>query len=202
MLNVTPTADPGEMVRRRLAGFVGFLHANGYDVGGGDALRAIEASLHAGVLDREVLRWTLQALLCGRADEWRRFDHLFDAYFLPPNRRVLADAELQPAAAVGREADDAAATRHGASPDTSLDTTDFSELARADDTRAVEALMRRFARRIKRLLLRRENARAARPPRSTCRARSGAASPPAARRCAWPGPGGGASVRASCCCWT
>ena len=39
-----------------------------------------------GVLDPHVLRWSLQALLCGRCDEWRRFDELFDAWFLPPNR--------------------------------------------------------------------------------------------------------------------
>ena len=32
------------------------------------------------------LRWSLQALLCGRSDEWQRFDELFDAWFLPANR--------------------------------------------------------------------------------------------------------------------
>ncbi len=43
-----------------------------------------------GQLDSEVLRWSLRALLCSRAEEWRRFDELFDAYFLStPNRRKL-----------------------------------------------------------------------------------------------------------------
>ena len=44
------------------------------------------------MLDARVLRWSLQALLCGRGDEWRRFDTLFDAYFLPPNKTVFVAA--------------------------------------------------------------------------------------------------------------
>jgi uncharacterized protein with von Willebrand factor type A (vWA) domain len=157
MLSIGTPRHAGEQVRRRLAGFVGFLHANGYGVGGGDALRAVQAGMHAGVLERDVLRWSLRALLCGRPDEWRRFDALFDAYFLPPNRRARTEDEQAPQAR-GDAADtvDSAVARDGASPEPSLADTDFGELARADDTGAVEALMRRFARRVKRLLLRRE----------------------------------------------
>ncbi|MEK9777304.1 MAG: hypothetical protein VW339_14375, partial [Quisquiliibacterium sp.] len=40
----------------------------------------------SGLLERDLLRWSLRSLLCGRADEWRRFDRLFDAWFLPANR--------------------------------------------------------------------------------------------------------------------
>ena len=73
-------------VAERLAGFAGFLHANGFAVGGGDAVQVLRTAERVGVLDGQVLRWSLQALLCGRSDEWRRFDELFDAWFLPPNR--------------------------------------------------------------------------------------------------------------------
>ncbi len=57
-----------------------------------------------GVLDQQVLRWSLKALLCGRGDEWRRFDALFDAYFLPPNKKVFVDSSVMAAAgaSVGR----------------------------------------------------------------------------------------------------
>jgi uncharacterized protein with von Willebrand factor type A (vWA) domain len=116
-------------------------------------------------------------LLCGRGDEWNRFDALFDAYFLPPNKQVFADtpataaalresaggmredSEGEPVAGAGRGVvgeDDGSAARHGASREESLASTDFRELNRAGDMRDIEALMRRFARRLKLLRLRRE----------------------------------------------
>jgi uncharacterized protein with von Willebrand factor type A (vWA) domain len=176
VLSFAPPLDPGTALRARLAGFPGFLHANGFGVGVADAARVLLASAIAGILDREVLRWSLRALLSGRVDEWRRFDTLFDAYFLPPNRSAFekaraareavartsgpaGDVEAPVPAAVagdGTSADESRAERHGASREESLAHTNFRDLHDADDVRAIEALMRRFARRMKRLRLRRE----------------------------------------------
>ena len=127
---------------------------------------------------REVLRWSLKALLCGRGDEWRRFDALFDAYFLPPEQEGLrgqraaattgaaarrrrdwatrAPATDRRRGAGTRRATTAMRERHGASREESLASTDFRDLDRADHVRDIEALMRRFARRLKHLRLRRE----------------------------------------------
>lgn len=164
-------------MRTRLTGFAGFLHANGYGVGGGDSTRVLETAGQVGILDGEVLRWSLKAVLCGRGDEWRRFDALFDAYFLPPNKRAFAEvraAKIGPPEGVGALGDanlqlpiasarqgaasenDGAAELHGASREESLASTDFRDLDRADQVRDIEALMRRFARRLKHLQLRRE----------------------------------------------
>ena len=88
MLSRAAAAEPGAAIRARLTGFTGFLRANGFGVGGSDALSVLETGERVGVFDRDVLRWSLRALLCARCDEWRRFDRLFDAYFLPPNRRM------------------------------------------------------------------------------------------------------------------
>jgi uncharacterized protein with von Willebrand factor type A (vWA) domain len=167
--------DAGAAVRARLAGFAGFLRANGYAAGGADAIGVLDTALHTGVLDRHVLRWSLKALLCGRGDEWRRFDTLFDAYFLPPNKKAFGDDaaagpasqgahggtaagdEREGAAGGGGDGSDASSSaRHGASREETLAATDFRDLNRAEDARAVEALMRRFARRLKHLQLRRE----------------------------------------------
>ena len=179
MLIVAPSqaADPGAAVRARLTGFAGFLRANGYGVGGGDAARVLETAGHVGVLDPQILRWSLKALLCGRGDEWRRFDALFDAYFLPPNKKAfvqhraatagaaeaaggLRDGNEGPPTAAAVEGtvgdDDGIAARHGASREESLASTDFRDLDHADDARDIEALMRRFARRLRHLRLRRE----------------------------------------------
>jgi uncharacterized protein with von Willebrand factor type A (vWA) domain len=66
--------DPGTALRARLTGFAGFLRANGFALGGADAVRVLQTTLRSGILDGLVVRWSLQALLCGRGDEWRRFD--------------------------------------------------------------------------------------------------------------------------------
>jgi uncharacterized protein with von Willebrand factor type A (vWA) domain len=168
--------DPAATLRSRLAGFSGFLHANGFGVGGGDSARVLTTAAHIGILDPHVLRWSLKALLCGRAGEWQRFDALFDAYFLPPNKRLFVAGTLgtprrrQSAKAgddngadacgdhprTGERAEDRLAARYRASRDESLAATDFGALGSADHVRDIEALMRRFARRLKRLQLRRE----------------------------------------------
>ncbi len=177
MLSVVPVTDfdPGAALRSRLGGFAGFLRANGFGTGGADSLGVLDATLRTGVLDQRVLRWSLKALLCGRGDEWRRFDTLFDAYFLPPNKKMFVDSNVAAAAVResqggmadgdesdgaaaghGADSDDSDAARHGASREESLATTDFRDLNKAEDARAIEALMRRFARRLKHLRLRRE----------------------------------------------
>ena len=176
MLSVVapPAVEPGLALRTRLGGFAGFLRVNGFATGGADAVDVLDAAMRTGVLDPRVLRWSLKALLCGRGDEWRRFDTLFDAYFLPPNKTVFVDCDVratgrespgglqdrderEPAVATGEGAgDDDRLGRHGASRDEVLASTDFRDLNQAEHARAIEALMRRFARRLKHLQMRRE----------------------------------------------
>jgi len=138
----------------------------------------LETAEQVGIFDREILRWSFKALLCGRGDEWRRFDALFDAYFLRPNKReftdsrdvttgppewagALRDANSQlDIAAPARETasgDEGHSDGQGASREESIATTDFRDLDRADQIRDIEKLMRRFARRLKHLQLRRES---------------------------------------------
>jgi uncharacterized protein with von Willebrand factor type A (vWA) domain len=178
MLMDSPSAavDLGTVLRARLTGFTGFLRANGFGVGAADAVCVLEMSAKVGILDSQVLRWSLKALLCSRGDEWRRFDGLFDAYFLPPNKKIFAESnfgagarnsagvghdigELEPAAMTGHGvADDVdlSSARHGASREESLASTDFRELNQSAHAYEIEVLMRRFAKRLKHLRLRRE----------------------------------------------
>lgn len=192
--------EAGGVLRTRLAGFSGFLRANGYGVGAGDARDVLETAAEVGIFDPQVLRWSLKALLCGRADEWRRFDRLFDAYFLAPNRHrvsqgkggagaasaaaavgtagaqdssgsrhpphldgVAATAAAVPESESSRAADhdaagdlDAGSARHGASRAESIASTDFRDLNQAQHAYAIEKLMRRLAKRLRLLQLRRE----------------------------------------------
>ncbi len=174
----TGADELGPLLRARLAGFAGFLRTNGFGVGGADALGLLEASQHMGILDPQVLRLSLKALLCGRGDEWRRFDALFDAYFLPPNKRIFtqgnigaagtpggaarqsggAQSPIAPGTGSGVAGDLDGSARHGASREESLVSADFRALHQAEHAYEMEKLMRRFAKRLKRLRLRREAA--------------------------------------------
>jgi uncharacterized protein with von Willebrand factor type A (vWA) domain len=153
----------------RLAGFPTFLRANGFAVGGGDAVQVLRTAERVGVLDPHVLRWSLQALLCGRGDEWRRFPELFDAWFLPANRwqgpeiRDAGQRALNGDGPQGSESNDEATddeddirTRQAASRQEVLTSADFRALTEREHARDIEALMRRFARRLRRVRLRRE----------------------------------------------
>jgi uncharacterized protein with von Willebrand factor type A (vWA) domain len=152
----------------RLAGFAGFLRANGFAVGGGDAVQVLCTAERIGVFDENVLRWSLQALLCGRCDEWRRFDALFDAWFMPPTRWKTPEqreAEGGHLAGGGASADsddhdttgdDEVNPRDQASRAEVLSSTDFRTLTDREHTLDIEALMRRFARQLKNIQLRRE----------------------------------------------
>ena len=153
----------------RLTGFAGFLRANGFAVGGGDAVPVLQTAQRMGALDPQLLRWSLQALLCGRCDEWLRFPALFDAWFLPanrwqrPDRRDADDGRSSGDWPDGPAGDDAAGDddeevrpRQAASRQEVLTSTDFRELAEREHALDIEALMRRFARQLKHIRLRRE----------------------------------------------
>lgn len=170
MLNVDASPGLDERLAARLAGFAGFLRANGFSVGGADAAEVLRLAQRVGVLDSQPLRWSLQALLCGRRDEWRRFDELFDAWFLPPNRwqqpmrRDAGGDGLQgdrpDASARERRRnedidEDGRHRRDTASRDEVLGSMDFRELNAREHLLDIEALMRRLARRLKPLRLRR-----------------------------------------------
>ncbi len=167
-------SDIGTVLLTRIAGFTGFLHANGYGVSAADSVDIVDTASQAGLLNQPILRWNLKSLLCNRYEEWQRFDALFDAYFLPPNKNVFVQrdttagtqevtaagdddgAHESPATAEHAVADETEAAGHGASREENLSSTDFSELSQADQERKVEALMRRLAQRLKHLKLRRE----------------------------------------------
>ncbi|HVO08280.1 MAG TPA: VWA domain-containing protein [Burkholderiaceae bacterium] len=153
----------------RLAGFPTFLRANGFAVGGGDVVQVLRTAERVGVLDADVLRLSLQALLCGRADEWRRFPALFDTWFLPANRwqrperrdaeRATSGAQPGAGGSAGNAEDagpDAARPRQAASRDAVLGSADFRTLTEREHTIDIEALVRRFVRQLQPIRIRRQ----------------------------------------------
>jgi len=167
-------SNVGTQLLTRIAGFTGFLQANGYGVSAADSVDIVDVAAQTGALDQAILRWNLKSLLCNRYEEWQRFDALFDAYFLPPNIKVFVQSDVaigtpeetttgdgdstreSSATPENAKIDETRAAQYSASREENLSSTDFSELNQADQARKVEALMRRLARRLKHLNLRRE----------------------------------------------
>lgn len=158
-----------ERASTRLAQFPTFLHANGFAVGAGAGMEVLRVAAQVGVLERDVLRWSLRALLCGRADEWRRYDKLFDAWFLPANqwqRPEKRDSDKgflsgqQPQGPASQRSDAQAleeiTPRQAASRQERESSTDFRDLMRREHLLEVEALVRRLARQLRYIRLRRE----------------------------------------------
>ena len=154
----------------RLAGFIGFVRANGFNVGVAEELDAMTIAALDSVVDSRRLRWELKSLLSSDRREWMRFDELFDAYFRRPNRRsAYPSADAGPSQAAlgsapaprqsspegGGQDDSASAVQGGASRREGIGQTDFRELTDDAQMRAVEQLVEHLARRLRRRLRRR-----------------------------------------------
>jgi uncharacterized protein with von Willebrand factor type A (vWA) domain len=178
-----PAAPPRDLADRlvvRYAGFAGWLRANAFGVTNADVAAMLEVVQRMGQTERDVLRWSLRALLCSRAQEWRRFDELFDAYFLSPNRRKLAEtraggagplarddtacgpsdaSEGTPVSLAGRgngAAQEGVAANEGATLSESQAHADLRHLNDRDELFAIDAAIHRFAQRLRGIQMRRE----------------------------------------------
>ena len=76
--------DPGPAAR--VAGFMGHARANGFRLGVAETETALRALAAVSAAEPEAARRALKAVCCGAADEARRFDALFDAYWLNGGR--------------------------------------------------------------------------------------------------------------------
>lgn len=170
-------------LKARIAGFVSMLRANGFQIGVEEGLDALDTAARLGVLERDALRAGWRSLLCARADEWRRFDTLFDCYWLPPNSKAWVENSSSGAGRgapkrsdnsqsgfahsvfeMGEEGTahaEGETARDGASRAALTEEVSFANLHNSAQVRELEILVRNFARHLRRLKLRREHAQAA-----------------------------------------
>jgi uncharacterized protein with von Willebrand factor type A (vWA) domain len=165
---------------RRLVGFVRLLRANGFALGLREAKDAARVAEALSLTRPRSLRCGLRALLCSRERDWRRFDELYDLYWLGRGRRQakvsagggerrslrsgpLIDARFGPPERVERDGDAAGAVPEGrvggASAATSLAEADLRHIHDPDELARLHDLTARLARRMRHRLARREQAR-------------------------------------------
>lgn len=171
-------------LQTRLVEFVRLARGNNFQVGVAEELDAQNVALKCGLGNSLRLRWGLRALLCSDQDDWERFDELYDAFWHPANVQSRysagaggltrkrqdarspaegsrqedirsSDADSQ-CADDSDETDDGGGTREGASFAASLAKTDFQALTDPDEMRAVEALVDRLARQMRKRAIRRQ----------------------------------------------
>ncbi len=78
----------------RIAGFVSHLRLNGLAAGPRETEDALRALTTLDPTDRHATRLALRALLTGDAEGWRKFDGLFDAYWLNAGRARTKTAPM------------------------------------------------------------------------------------------------------------
>lgn len=92
-MQVTRFPSRADGLADRMSGFIAHLRMNGLRVGPretGDALAALSA---VNATDRDDARQALCALLAGDAEDWRRFDELFDAYWFNAGKQRAGTAK-------------------------------------------------------------------------------------------------------------
>jgi uncharacterized protein with von Willebrand factor type A (vWA) domain len=182
-----PTPLAGTQLRVRLAAFLNLLRDNGFLVGLEETADCLRFAGANDLSRQSVLRTGLRSICCTREADWRRFDEIFDAYWLkrgikgllkvsgtPPRgrgARKLSEAgapgdSLGPPDRVEREAEagagnpaDRRGKREGASTAESLAQADFRHLVTAEELQRVHDLADRLARRMRHRLSRRERQR-------------------------------------------
>lgn len=176
--------DAARALQQRLVGFVRHARGNGFRVGVAEELDAQRVALCCGIERADLLRIGLRALLCCNETDWRRFDALFDSWWLPSKSRGRVKASSAAGAPVersGRSAGGASAgprgladsaaddradhldgdaseqgSRTGASNTELNARADFGTLDRGEQQRALELLVEALARRMRRRISRRQ----------------------------------------------
>ena len=172
--------DGGEMLVRRVVGFLRALRDNGFPVGLRETIDALRAARQAELGRRDAFRWDLRSLVCASHSDWRRFDEIFDLYWrghgqlqtvrvggqgsrTPPTHGANARDHTGPALDVdhgeGAGAEGGEGRRGGASAAESLAATDLRHINDPDELARIGDLTERLAARMKYRLTRRERRR-------------------------------------------
>jgi uncharacterized protein with von Willebrand factor type A (vWA) domain len=173
-----------DTLHNRMVGFVRHARANNYKVGIAEQIDAIRVAEACGVHNKYHLKIGLKALLCSNEEDWKKFDEMFDAYWIPSNVKQFIQptfaqqaqkkttkkqqkddgaqaSQKRPAsadtAAEGNDEEsvEASGTKEGASSTANQAKEDFHSIKDPDEMRRMERLVERLAKQMKRRISRR-----------------------------------------------
>ena len=173
--------EPGDRLVIHILEFVRFIRENDFHIGVQEELDALTVAKHCNIMDQKRLHWGLRSLLCTNNDEWKRFDKLFNVYWLQhvkrtniiqgssPGGRLSVGAASQNSAdskeikgadrtqqdEEGNESIGQGGTRSGASRRETHLQTDFRFLTDNQQMHLMEQMVEGLARRMRRRLIRR-----------------------------------------------
>ncbi len=148
----------------RVAGFTAHLRLNGWPAGPAETALALDALASCRAADPAEARLALRAALAGSAEDWRRFDGLFDAYWRDAGRRRTRPASARPRAsrpALWTEAQDGPKDGSGPGAASGADDGADGDAASGGEGRLVATARENLARRDLRGLTSEAEARAA-----------------------------------------
>ena len=88
-------ATPAQAISTRMAGFIGHLRLNGFPLGPRETEGALDILAHDTKLDPELSRLRLKTALCGRHEDWERFDDLFEAFWFARGKERVRERQAR-----------------------------------------------------------------------------------------------------------
>ena len=182
-VEILGAAVGGRMLAQRIVGFVRVLRENGFPVGLREAIDSLRLAQWIDLGKRDNMRWAFRSLLCASRTDWRRFDEIFDLYWLGYGQkrgtRVGGQSLRGPRAGLpvgptpagplgqvlrservaGLEGDSGDGRRGGASSAESLAETDLRHIDDPEEMVRVSDVAERLAARMRYRLTRRERRR-------------------------------------------
>ena len=172
-----------QRVNERLVGFVRYARENRFLVGMGETLDCQRVIARIGINYKPRLKLALKSIMCSNADDWARFDRLFDLYWQhqrgqqQTQRSVGGGGTRMDSTAMntdkprndsnnqfdvpdaetidGTGINDGRLSQGGASAGESLESKDFKHINQAAELRQMEDMAEQLARKIRRQILRR-----------------------------------------------
>ena len=176
-------AEVAHSINQELTGFVRYARENRFKVGIAETMDCQALVHRVGIIDKQQLKMAMKGLLCSNADDWVRYDRMFDLYWMQEKGRGssrattggsherdrnLPAASGQNTSASGghfdvpdasgesdNQANDGRLSQDGASAAETTEQTNFKQLNNAAELRQMEELAEQLAKRIRRNVLRR-----------------------------------------------
>jgi len=187
MTQLTPAScdEFSDHLISRIVGFIRHARNNNFRVGVAEQIDALKVAEYCYISDKYVFKLGLKALICSGYDDWKKFDEMFDAYWMSSNTKQFVQANQSPAAkkkspeqqkqpadenknqtpkpssadtAAQQDADDipqASGSKEGASSRSNLAKEDFQSIKDPDEMRKMERLIERLAKQMKKRISRR-----------------------------------------------